>query len=1470
MNWRIRRVRLEAVGPNDARYDDITLSFVADGRAAENGVVLLRNGGGKSLLLYLLFKALLPRRSDGTKTAEEQRKAGPVVLPDECATVAIEWEHRDERRLLITGHSFERGEGEETRWMLEPLEDVLTLDTLPLRDGARRRTRSALMGALDDFGKRYSRLRFRAVTGVGAWERELEGVGIDPQILRYQARLNRSEGGDDEELRFASPESFVRFVLQMVLDDDGLSSLQDRVQLHAEQLARRGALAADAEFCREAAGLLQTLATHHADVEARQADRQAAERGLAELAGVLEAAEAATVGRLDGLRSRREPLEQRRRDLETLERDLRREGNVLRARTDALLEQHAEAEHREAGAHVARAQVELDAWRIVDRLVRLHEVEGELAGLTAQVEAERRDIAAAQTQRAAAATALAGALLAAATEVADQAEAVDGEKRETKTEAARLSDALADEARRRDELQQRWGALDTELSTFERATARLREDGILSARERPSLAAARHEAALDEIRARRVALAERAATLRERQDLVGAEVLQLRDAVAEEQQKTDALRAAGADAVERVAAVIGDAVQDALDVDARFSPLAEPVAAQAALERARAAADTRRARAANQIEALEADERSLAHEQLLAVEPDVERICGVLGEAGIDAFPALRYLARAAPAHERIALIERRPGLASGIVLLGVAPAEALRALEEASTLPPRRPLVLASATTALSEDGGRAGALILPAPAAYDPEAAEAALEQLAASMQEFRARHGDETSLSDALASAALTLAAEADRLRSLLPVALQDEPSLLRAVDREVARLAAGVGELTREADEAAGRHGEIVSELSAVETEERQAAEQETALALALERLSSLDDVDTDAVRARLTRIQEHLRASSSRSTELGEARDEKLLRVQHLSDRQAALRAEHERFVAEARRLPADPDTARKAGDLPMLQRRYEVAEQALSEQIGDDELRVRVATAEERAGNLRSEIAGVSEDVQSRAAAMASSPRGRDPLSRSEGRRAAEEAHGEALEQRGVAKSEVEAARRRRRTSEANVSREDFARQPKVLEHLRPASIEEAQRLLARIEELRGQHEADAHANKMALETVDVQASAEESLRSEISTCRHRLRGDVVAHVGPLPAWTARRERVFEEAAQATERASRAADAHGAAQERMREHLTTISELVAGADERVSSGITATLRMEGLAADADRLQGELRTRAGELERTLAELDRHRRAIIGQLDAVASDAVRKLDRVAAYTTLPRQEALGAWAGKQFARVGRQVVTDETAREHQLGRLLDAAISTQARRRGLDLAFDATLAVCGGKVDVSVLKPHPQPDGRYHPIEKVGPEFSGGEELTIKLVLFFAVCAVRSAERSGRPRAGRRTGPLLIDNPIGTASRESLVDLQLRLARHLDAQFIPFTGLEGELNLTGRFATVVALTNDKDLLSGMRYVKTEDDAARMQVLPPRPPGTPEGAAVVSAINYTPAVDVVGLADESRRDD
>lgn len=1469
MNWRIRRLRLEAVGPSDARYDDITLSFVAGGRAAENGVVLLRNGGGKSLLLYLLFDALLPRHNDGTKTPEQKRQARPVVQADECATVAVEWEHRDDGRLLITGHSFERGQGEHSRWIFEPLEGALTLDELPLRDGTRRRTRAGLVTTLDELGRRHSRLRFRVVPGVGAWEQELAGVGINPQILRYQARLNRSEGGDDEELRFDGPEAFVRFVLQMVLDEERLAALQKGVEDHAEQLSRREALGVEADFCRDAAGLLKALAHANEEVERTGAVRLQAQADVRGLAGVLAAATDDCRSRIEQLRARREPLEQGRRDLETRERDLRREGNVLRTRTDELAVAVAERDLQGAEEQVRATQREDEAWRLVDALVALGQAKGQLAQLQDQVGREERGIEVAGRQLVTAAEALAAALLHAADALEVQVEQLQTRADESVKEQERLTEDLDALATRQGQLQQQRGSLESELSLFERATARLRAGGVLGARERPSAAVARLDGEREDLIARAHDLTVDAAGVAEQHEVLKRRRDELAAVEQEHRASADGLDAARARAVLRVARTLNAPVQDALDVGPDHSPLEDPETGLAAVARARASADARRASAANEIDALSADERSLTDDELLAVEPDVERVCRALDALGVEAFPALRYIGSAAAEPARTELIAARPGLAAGVVVLDADPHQAVRALQEAGTRPPRRPLVIARGRSAIDADTGAVDAVVMPSTAAYDRSAAQDALRAVAEALEQLRAREGSEAQLSSDLSRMALTLRDEVERLRELLPPASHEERRLLTAVGRQLQHHRTTASEIDGRIKQVVTAIAEAVQRAQEIAERLEQLRARREQVDLAAERLSALDDIDLSAGRERLASLDATLGQLALDSVAVRAQRDGHIRSGEGLREQLCAVQARQRTLRDDASALPTPSTPPPAQGDLPALRRGFETAQALAESQISDPELRARFTSAQAYVGRLTSEVEAADDLVAERARQIAASEIGLDAQARARERPVAHTRYEEALRAAGQVQAAHRQAKARMTASRQAVSAEDFARQPKVLGSLIPADAEEGRALLQRVDRLKAECEQAAEENKVHRAAVDEQIAAEEQLLSELVTCRRRLGGDEQPIDGPLPAWTRRRERVFDETAAASEALASAEAQHITARERMRERLEAITDAVARADERVPAGITSALRAgEALAPEAGRLDAELRTRAGELERTLAELERHRAAIIAQLSAIASESVRKLDRVAAATTLPRDEALGAWAGKQFARVHHKVIADEAARDHQLGRLLDAAVRASSRRRGLDLAFGATLALCQERIAVSVLKPHPQPDGEYHPIEVVGPEFSGGEELTIKLVLFCAVSAVRTAERSGRSRGRRRTGPLLIDNPIGTASRASLVDLQLRLARQLDAQFIPFTGLEGELHVTGRFATCVALTNDKDLLSGMRFVKHADEDLRRRLVPERPADTPEGTALVSAISYAPTIDVSALADDARK--
>ena len=113
--YELSRVRLYSIGPAGARYADTVLDLRGVGdvvpdpapmqaeffqeepvgpprRPAPAGVLFLENGGGKSVLLKLIFSVMLPghRNTLGGASSGVLRK---FLLADDCGHVALEWQH---------------------------------------------------------------------------------------------------------------------------------------------------------------------------------------------------------------------------------------------------------------------------------------------------------------------------------------------------------------------------------------------------------------------------------------------------------------------------------------------------------------------------------------------------------------------------------------------------------------------------------------------------------------------------------------------------------------------------------------------------------------------------------------------------------------------------------------------------------------------------------------------------------------------------------------------------------------------------------------------------------------------------------------------------------------------------------------------------------------------------------------------------------------------------------------------------------------------------------------------------------------------------------------------------------------------------------------------------------------------------------------------------------------------------------
>ena len=267
--YELSRVRLFSVGPAGARYQDVCLDFrgvgpavrgvarqedlfATDGieraprRPAPASVLFLENGGGKSVLLKLVFSVLLPGRRQvvGTTSTTVLEK---FVLAEDVAHVALEWMHTVTGALLVTG-KVSQWRGHVASADPEKLADAwysfrpgpgFGLDDLPFTHDRRRVTESAFKDRLFEAYRAQPERELVWETGQRDWTSHLVDVGLDPELFRYQRTMNAGEGEAADAFSFPNDEAFVDFLLRAVLDPDEPQGLADLVAGYATKLAQR-------------------------------------------------------------------------------------------------------------------------------------------------------------------------------------------------------------------------------------------------------------------------------------------------------------------------------------------------------------------------------------------------------------------------------------------------------------------------------------------------------------------------------------------------------------------------------------------------------------------------------------------------------------------------------------------------------------------------------------------------------------------------------------------------------------------------------------------------------------------------------------------------------------------------------------------------------------------------------------------------------------------------------------------------------------------------------------------------------------------------------------------------------------------------------------------------------------------------------------------------------------------------------
>lgn len=791
--YELSRVRLYSIGPAGARYADTVLDLRGVGepvpdpapqqaeffeeeptgpprRPAPAGVLFLENGGGKSVLLKLIFSVMLPghRNTLGGASSGVLRK---FLLADDCGHVALEWQHtltgecvvvgkvsewrgrqvsNDPRKFAEAWYSFRPGPG-------------LSLDNLPVAESTaarppvegqsgakgRRRTMKGFRDALTEAGKAYPHLEVHWEEIHDRWKEHLTDLGLDPELFRYQREMNADEGEAAGLFAVKKDSDFTDLLLRAVTDTRDTDGLADLVSGFGNKLGRRAELIAERDFTAGSVDLLGRIVDAaearsrardiHAGAErrtrtlARRLSARAAQERLrgADLAQRVTAA-AHAVTHAEGARERSALI--------AAELAYRHASLAL-----AAAEKAAAAQKRE----LADARTLHSAWQAAEAVLRHRAAADRVARVAAAIQEAERDAAPALAARAKAAVDLVRALHSAAGSaetLANEQEERSAALQEVSEAAYRDSTAAATEAQR---ARSEAGHLRQRLTEVEQETAEAVRAGWLddSAPDadpaRAALAASDAEktavAAWDTARetSRRASEhAREAASTESRAELTAARAA---DAATAAERAYDAeLRTAQALAgEERLAELLGlgcgkgvrkavprprrDGATTAEPADTESRVTGEAPLTPAELDRSaddlRELLDENVASAERHLFELRtaaADDArilgALGDGGLLPPGPDVLATVEFLGEHGIPALPGWRYLAQAVDPTDHARVLAARPELVDGVIITDPdTHARARAALSEAALLPRSAVAV------------GTAAALLAPTPALDD-----------------------------------------------------------------------------------------------------------------------------------------------------------------------------------------------------------------------------------------------------------------------------------------------------------------------------------------------------------------------------------------------------------------------------------------------------------------------------------------------------------------------------------------------------------------------------------------------------------------------------------------------------------------------------------------------------------------------------------------------------------------------------
>lgn len=1460
----LRRVHLRSVGPRAARMDPFDLRHDSVDGTASRVLWSLTNTGGKTTLLRLVTSVVVP----AARAQMGNANIGEYVDSGDTSHVVLEWDIAGGDRFVIgavyewPGRKRPPGSpiGDLKRYLYMFRCNGVEIDDLPFAADGRRRTLEEFRNAIRELMGDNPTAQFVATANQTEWASYLDTrTPLDPELFRYQMRMNDDESGAEALVnKLNSPEAIVRFFIEALNDDVGIAEFTDTLGDYARQSAQRQAWTVEAAFCDALVDALGPLAA--ADVVRRDARDAAAlaDHKVAELAGEL-------AERMAGDRKDLAELEENHataaNDAAALDAELKRLSDL---RQQLLLEDArfeaadaaaaaAQARHEQAEAEAAR-----DAWAATEPVATWRSAQQRAEAMRRAYEEAEGELLPLREMAAEAGAGLAAKYAALAGEAQEAKVAAQQELKAARAARGDADRRVSAGAAAKQTAEARLTAIVAAADVSAATTARLIAEGHVKPGESATSALARWSevvASAADVKstrtaARAQAIADRKAATAKLETARNARTEAARvenEACTRLDTFAAELAAIAADVdVAIVADELAGAPVDSVRTASAVASLAVQQAATS--DRAAVAAEADLGDAETQLARLERGD-------LLATGEDIEAVKALLVAKSIGAVTGWEWLARnVADPEERRRRIAARPDVANGVIVTDPARLEDARAhIERANPDTRVAVLVVPSTATATADRTETAGFVVEPHRALWDREWAEKTRDEMRVRTDTLRREAATARTNATRYRQAQVKLEQFVSRwpadVADALPDALADASARLGAASSAFDDAAGDLAAAERDVETAQAALNAAVAEVS-----DARVHEEATRHGAALERRAGeLETTRAEVEATHASAISEIAAGESDRSDADRDAGDAQAKIATAEAQREANRERQAQVGVEPAASVPAGP-----VHELVATWRQM-VEELAVAEG-GSDHAR-RLNEANQRAADARVQVealatAAVEAATDLLASFEASTPGMRaDALTRAEATlRAADRVVAETeAEENRVNRLVEERTPRDRQVHYALDGEWVVANRDDVADRLaRVGTTTSTQRsrlteLQATVAELAAwviQARSDLERLQMAAGSLDAEAlpgmrpfagtaaEAQEQARQRVSD---RRSADTLLS-GTTEKWAD---------ALASVRAAAGAPRWSAFESPWKDRCVT------------GDG-------ESVATDAERWARELRIRSASLNDDLRELDRHRDVLVVKLEQLCQTQLRLLRDVTNASRLPdqmgdlsRQPAFkidfdkappGEARGRLAARVDRwagELAADpkKAGRGDQRFRWLADATK--------DLVVDRPRA---GSWSVQVLKPVVDGTVEYRSPDRVQVEFSGGQELTLAVLLYCTLSQVRAQNRTS---GARPAGVLLLDNPFGRASNAALIRMQQGLAARAGLQLICATGLSDASVKTafeGVESCILELRNDRDQRHGLQYLRIADPDVATRV-----------AAAVTGTRDVTSVD--GFLDGSR---